>query len=119
VVPSLKRLEPYGRWYISDTVLTTLLGRVFCNVKLLEEYEGWECSADGFMCATQAMPFVQIVECIKTRPFNKMNRPRGYELMERGPGVVQFVQENEERVLYLFVGEDRNRYMCWKKKDEW
>lgn len=116
VVPSLKRLELYGRWCMSDTVLSTLLGRVFRNVELLEEYSCEGYSTDGFLCATQAMPFVQIVRSWKT--YDQMSRPRGYKLVRQGAASVPLVQGSEERVLYLFVREDMSRFLCRKKKDE-
>ncbi|KAF9319544.1 hypothetical protein BG003_008797 [Podila horticola] len=61
VVPSLKRLEIYGHWIMSEEVLEFMLGRVFWSIEAIVAYqcEGYE--DEAWLRITSAMPHLKSV----------------------------------------------------------
>lgn len=65
VVPSLKKLELFGRWIMSDEVLVEiLLGRAFRNVQELGDclMEGY--SSEALARVTQSMPWLTFIHSV-------------------------------------------------------
>ncbi|KAF9306696.1 hypothetical protein BG003_000953, partial [Podila horticola] len=61
VVPSLRKLKIRGHWIVSGEVLEMMLGRVFRNVRELDEELTAGCSLDALIRVTQSMPWLQDV----------------------------------------------------------
>lgn len=102
VVPSVKKFEIIGRWIISDEVLETMLGRVFCNVRNLKE-----CLTEGYMLdtlvrVTQSMPRLQIVEIGK--PFDADALGDEHKMYPYSWSIARspFASDARARVLYEF-----------------
>ncbi|KAG0034771.1 hypothetical protein BGZ82_005620, partial [Podila clonocystis] len=64
VMPSLRKLEMYGRWSMSEEVLELMLGRVFRNIKSLSQCmcEGY--SLEALVRVTQSMPWLSRVQAV-------------------------------------------------------
>ncbi|KAF9211505.1 hypothetical protein BGZ59_007970 [Podila verticillata] len=106
VVPSVKKLEIIGRWIISDEVLETMLGRVFCNVKELKEHltEGY--MLDTLVRVTQSMPRLQTVEISK--PLDADALSDEHKMYTYSWDIIRppFVSDARARVLYEFESHD-------------
>ncbi|KAF9386266.1 hypothetical protein CPB97_003885 [Podila verticillata] len=102
VVASLKKLELFGRWGISDSVLETLLGRVFRNVKMLNGgmWEGY--SMNALIRVTQAMPFLDYVRIIDL--FDPEAVSEEYRLQPLSKQTIRppFLNDAADRVVYTF-----------------
>ncbi|KAF9380327.1 hypothetical protein CPC16_010372 [Podila verticillata] len=107
VVPSLKKLELYGRWIMSDEVLEILLGRVFRNVQDLHE-----CLTEGYSFETlvrvtqSSMPALKSVHLVN--PFDSTSVSDAYKL-QSDLGVFKkkppFMNDARTRVRYKFLGK--------------
>ncbi|KAF9312416.1 hypothetical protein BG003_006298 [Podila horticola] len=104
VMPSVEKLELYGCWKMSDEVLEILLGRVFRNLRQLDECltEGY--SFDSFIRVTQSMPRLRDVHSIKQ--FDPASLSDGYKLrphltFRRRP---PYMNDSRTRVGYRFCG---------------
>lgn len=101
---------------LSDSVLETLLCRVFRNVELLEEYNCKGFSKVAFLHAMQGMPFLQIVRSF--RDLHKTPWPRKDVLVHHHAGIVPFEQEAEAKVLHLFAWEHKSQFLGPKKEGD-
>ncbi|KAG0086163.1 hypothetical protein BGZ92_008360 [Podila epicladia] len=104
VVPSVKKLEIFGHWVMSDEVLEILLGRVFRNLTVLNECltEGY--SLDTLVKVTQSMPWLESVCSINPVNLDSLSdecklRPHLSDI--RSP----FTGDARIRVVYQFAGK--------------
>ncbi|KAF9298940.1 hypothetical protein BGZ74_009154 [Mortierella antarctica] len=106
VVPSVNNLFIVGRWIMSDAVLETMLGRVFRNVKELNEYmtEGYR--LDTLMRVTQSMPWLERVNSVN--PIDPASLSAEYRL-QSSPWTIPlpFMNNARVRVGYRFATNKR------------
>ncbi|KAF9212030.1 hypothetical protein BGZ59_007313 [Podila verticillata] len=105
VVPSVRRLDIFGHWTMSDEVLEIMLGRVFRNARELREsmMEGY--SLDTLVRVTQTMPWLEYVHSVNL--FNPASLSDEYKLQPDLTGFVRrppFLNDAAIRVRYCFVG---------------
>ncbi|KAF9314668.1 hypothetical protein BG003_003921 [Podila horticola] len=102
VAPSVKKLEIYGRWVMSDAVLETLLTRVFRNVWQLNECLTSGYSMDAFVRVTQSMPWLERVKSINL--FDPDSLSEGYKLQTARERTMRppFLSDAANRVIYNF-----------------
>ncbi|KAG0032373.1 hypothetical protein BGZ82_006568 [Podila clonocystis] len=101
--PSVKRLEIYGRWIISDEVLETMLACVFCNLTTLRECLTTGYSTDALVRVTQSMPWlslVHIVDRYDPSSVSEENKLRPCWEYQRTP---PFMNDAVTRVFYQFA----------------
>ncbi|KAG0348163.1 hypothetical protein BG005_011719 [Podila minutissima] len=96
VVPSVKKLEIFGHWIMSDEVLEILLGRVFRNLKELNECltEGY--SLDTLVRVTQSMPWLESVHSVN--PVNLASLSDECKLQPQWQDCLPFVNDARIRV---------------------
>lgn len=64
VVLSVRKLEIFGRWIMSDEVLEMILGHMFRNVRTWKECMTEGCSLDTLIRVTQSMPWLASVHSV-------------------------------------------------------
>ncbi|KAG0336336.1 hypothetical protein BG000_006693 [Podila horticola] len=105
VMPSVKRLEIFGRWIMSDEVLEVLLGRVFRNLKELSECltEGY--SLDTLVRVTQSMPWLETVQSVNPVDLASLRDEHKLQLHTYSSNIrFPFTDDAKTRVRYQFVG---------------
>ncbi|KAF9312417.1 hypothetical protein BG003_006299 [Podila horticola] len=105
VMPSVKRLEIFGRWIMSDEVLEILLGRVFRNLKELSECltEGY--SLDTLIRVTQSMPWLETVQSVNPVDLTSLRDEHKLQLHTYSSNIrFPFTDDSKTRVRYQFLG---------------
>ncbi|KAF9216553.1 hypothetical protein BGZ59_009151 [Podila verticillata] len=109
VVPSVKKLEIFGHWIMSDEVLEMMLGHVFRNVR---EWE--ECMTEGYSLETLIRVTQSMLWLASVHSFNRVNlaslsdeymlQPERRVFTRRPP----YMNDARTRVCYQFA--DRHSY---------
>ncbi|KAG0086529.1 hypothetical protein BGZ92_008071 [Podila epicladia] len=108
VMSSVRKLEMYGRWSMSDEVLELMLGRVFRNIRFLDQCmcEGY--SLDAFVRVTQSMPWLTRVQAVD--PVDLSCLSDAYKLQAHTASLIPpYNNDAATRVMYSFG--DRMSYV--------
>ncbi|KAG0028056.1 hypothetical protein BGZ81_005060 [Podila clonocystis] len=103
VVPSVKKLEIFGRWIMSDDVLEILLGRVFRNLKELNECMTEGYSLDTLVKVTQSMPWLETAQSVNPVDLDSLRDEHKLQL-HMNDVRLPFSDDARTRVYYRFVG---------------
>ncbi|KAG0011928.1 hypothetical protein BGZ82_002805 [Podila clonocystis] len=103
VVPSVKKLEIFGRWIMSDDVLEILLGRVFRNLKEMNECMTEGYSLDTLVKVTQSMPWLETAQSVNPVDLDSLKDEHKLQLHVNDIRL-PFSDDARTRVYYRFVG---------------